>query len=173
MKRIQKGFSLSTYGVEMSVLWILIISSIFATTVQVTNLISSRAIANDYEKTVMFKSELNNPNVDISQAIVDFYNNNPDGRVEFVDNEEKIDFEKTPCKRNSVYIVSPAIVNHNGGKEVYLDKAKGTNSSTIFTPNANYDVLHPLIPINETNKVYVLSCQNTLWASKKMFARVY
>lgn len=173
MKRFNKGFTMASYGLEMWILGILIISTIFATTVQVTNLISSRAIANDYEKAVMFKNELTKPNADMGQTIADFYMSSPDSRIEILDSEERLDFDKIPCKRNSIFILSPAIVNHNWGKDIYLDKIQGTNAPTIFTPNSNYDTHHPLISVNETNKIYVLSCQNTLWASKRMFARVY
>lgn len=173
MKRTNKGFMPTTYWIEMWIMWILIISTIFSVTVQATNLISSRAIANDYEKVVMLKSELTKPDTDMGQVLTDFYINNPNWRIEFVDKEEDIDFDKKPCKRNSVFILSPDIVNYNGWKDVLLDKTLGTNTPTIFTPTPNYDINHPLIPINETNKIYILSCQNTLWASKRMFARVY
>jgi hypothetical protein len=61
----------------------------------------------------MLKNELTKPNTDMGQTITDFYMSSPESRIEIVDSEERLDFDKIPCKRNSIFILSPAIVNHN------------------------------------------------------------
>lgn len=173
LNRHKKGISIASYPIEMGVLGLLIVSTIFAVVMQVSNIVSSRAISNDYEKAVMLRSNLAGTANSMKTIIEEFYNSNPDALLVYSDTDDKIDFQNLPCKRNMLMIQTPIVWHYINNGLAFVDKVKGTNLPAVFTPNSNFSQQHPNIVVNESNKIFVLSCQKTLWTSKRMIARVY